>query len=189
MDLGAGVGRQQALAMVGAKCSAAQAQSLKTIKETRWFEKLRMNWDQFCTEYVGISRTQVDKYIAQYKEFGENYFRLAELARISPDLYRHIEGQVTETTIELHGDIIPLTSENAPRIRAGIARLRQQLQDARCKPATPTLAGIQWEADGFVAGFRRFAAMIKPGYEPAIKATLRRTIQRLMDIDHQIKWS
>jgi len=79
------VGRQQAFAVIANKCSAAQALCLKQVRETRLYEKLDLTWDEFCKEYAGIGRAYADRLIQQHEEFGEAYFRLSEIARISPE--------------------------------------------------------------------------------------------------------
>ncbi len=71
IDMGAWVGRQQAFAVIAKKCSAAQALSLKEMKEARGYEKLGLSWDDFCQQHAGISRVHVDHIIRQYEEFGE----------------------------------------------------------------------------------------------------------------------
>jgi len=128
VDVGAWIGRQQAFAVIANKCSAAQALSLKQVKETRLFEQLGLNWDEFCRDHAGISRTNADTLIRQLDEFGEAYFRLSEIARISPETFRHIADQVDDQGIEIDGEKLALIPDNAPRIRTAIRTLRAQVQ-------------------------------------------------------------
>jgi hypothetical protein len=141
IDAGAWVGRQQAFAVIANKCSAAQALCLKQVRETRLYEKLELTWEEFCKEYAGISRAYADKLIQQHEEFGEAYFRLSEIARISPETYRKIASQVSDEGLEFDGRILALTPENAPKIRAAIQTLRAQLQEAH-DANQPTSPGI-----------------------------------------------
>ena len=90
IDMGAWVGRQQAFAVIAKKCSAAQALSLKQMKESCSYEKFGLSWDDFCQQHAGISRVHADRIIRRYEEFGEACFRLSSLARISPEGYREI---------------------------------------------------------------------------------------------------
>ena len=48
IDAGAWIGRQQAFAVIGSQCSAAQAISLKHVKESRAYEQLGLTWEEFC---------------------------------------------------------------------------------------------------------------------------------------------
>jgi hypothetical protein len=141
IDAGAWVGRQQAFAVIANKCSAAQALCLKQVRETRLYEKLDLTWDEFCKEYAGIGRAYADRLIQQHEEFGEAYFRLSEIARISPETYRQISSQVSDEGLEIDGRKLALTPENAPQIRAAIQTLRAQLKQAR-DARQPTSPGI-----------------------------------------------
>src|ERR1035438_1943379 len=110
---------------------------------TFMFEKLELTWDEFCKEYAGISRENADRIIRQHEEFGEAYFRLSEIARISPETYRQIASQVSEEGLEFDGRKLALIPENGPKIRAAIQTLRAQLQEVRDanQPASPGIIG------------------------------------------------
>jgi hypothetical protein len=152
IDAGAWVGRQQAFAVIANKCSAAQALCLKQVRETRLFEKLESTWDEFCQEYAGISRSQADRLIQQYEELGDAYFRLSEIARISPETYRQISSQVSEEGIEIDGGKLALIPENGPKIRAAIQTLRAQLKRARDarQPTSPSITQLVIRVDALV---------------------------------------
>jgi len=119
-------GRQQAFAMIASQCTYAQALCLRDIHQTRAYEHLGLSWEQFCNQEAGISRVTAEKHIQRLNEFGEAFFRLSAIARISPDTFRHIADRVTAETIELDGEQIPLTPDNAQKIRAGVQRLRDE---------------------------------------------------------------
>jgi hypothetical protein len=121
------IGRQQAFALIGSKCSAAQAQCLREIRESHAYEKLGVTWDEFCPRYAAISRSKADDLIRRLDEFGQDYFRICEVARISPEAYRQIADLVHGETVELDGQAVPLIPENAPRIRLGIRNLRAEI--------------------------------------------------------------
>jgi hypothetical protein len=131
VEAGAWVGRQQAFALIATQSAAAQALCLKHAKESRLFERLGLTWEQFCRDHAGISRVYADSLIRRHDEFGENYFRLSALARVSPATYREIAGQVSPEAIEIGGETLPLTPEHAPRIRAALDKLRAELRSAR----------------------------------------------------------
>jgi len=124
LEAAAWAGRQQAFALIASKCSAAQAQCLRQIRESRAHDQLGLTWEQFCVDQAGISRSHADYLIRQLDEFGEKYFKLSELARVSPTMYRQISGRVHDDAIEIDGKSIPLTSENAPAIRRAILQTR-----------------------------------------------------------------
>ena len=128
VDAGELTGRQQAFAMMAAKCSFAQAVCIKQIHDTRAYEKYGLSWEDFCPKHLGISRAQAERHIHRLDEFGEAWFRLSTLARISPDLFREIQDRVTADTIELDGEQIPLIPANTQKIRAGIRRLQDEVR-------------------------------------------------------------
>jgi hypothetical protein len=152
IDAGAWVGRQQAFAVIANKCSAAQALCLKQVRETRLYEKLELTWEEFCKEYAGISRAYADKLIQQHEEFGEAYFRLSEIARISPETYRKIAGQVSDDGLDFDGRKLALIPENGPKIRAAIQTLRAQLQEVRNtnKPTSPGITQLLIRMDALL---------------------------------------
>jgi len=139
IEAGIAIGRQQAFAVIAAKCSAAQALTLRNIKESRVYEALGFTWDRYCPEYFGISRVTADRIIHQLNEFGQSYFRLGELARITEGEFRQIASNVTDEAVEFGGESIPLTPENAPRIREAVRALRLQLRNAESQlPPSPS---------------------------------------------------
>ena len=126
LEAGALTGRQQAFAMIASHCTYAQAVCLREIHQTRAYEHYGVSWEDFCSQHAGISRATAERIIQRLGEFGEAWFRLSAIARISPDAFRQIADRVTAETIDLDGEQIPLTSANAPKIRAGIQRLRDE---------------------------------------------------------------
>jgi hypothetical protein len=174
IDAGAWVGRQQAFAVIASKCTAAQALALKQVKESRSYVSLGLNWEQFCHQHAGISRSYADDLIARLDEFGDAYFRLCEIARISPETYRGIAGTVTVTadSIEIDGEALPLTRSNTARIRSAVKRLREQLREARAegKDRIPTIPDLSLMVDLLMLEATRAAAS---GLDPANWAALQ----------------
>ena len=128
IDLGTWVGLQKAFANVASGCSAARAQCLKQVRDSHMLDDLGFTWEEFCTLHAGISRRHADNLIHQYERFGDAYFRLTEIAPVSPKTFQQIAAQVTPDTIEIDGQPLALTPENAPKIRAAIQLLRHQIQ-------------------------------------------------------------
>jgi hypothetical protein len=124
VELGAWLGRHQAFGMIANRCSAADAECLKQIRDSGHYKKLGQSWAQFCEERAGISRVYADRLINHLKEFGANYFRLSEVIPISPETYRLIAGAVSEEGLEVDGQKIPLTPENRKRVLAAVEKMR-----------------------------------------------------------------
>lgn len=136
IEAGLWAGRQQAFAVIGGKCDAAKAACLKQIHDTKAYENLGVTWEEFCPKYAGISRARADELLRRFNDLGAEYFRLAEIASISTSAYRAIAPHIDGETIELQGEHVPLTQDNAPKIRAGIRRLLADLKQAHDRETT-----------------------------------------------------
>ena len=146
-DLGAWAGKTQAFGIIANRGMVAQAQSLKDIRESRSFETLGLTWEQFCESHAGISRSYADKLIQRLEEFGEAFFKLTQIARVSPDFYRVIAPAITDDGIEIDGEILAFVPENAPRIRQAIRRLQERLNDAQKPVDPPSIIDLQKRLD------------------------------------------
>ena len=167
LTAGAAIGRQQAFAVIAAKCSAAQALTIKQIKESGCYEELGFTWQEFCPEFFGISQVTADRIIKQLAEFGHAYFRLGQLARITETEFRHIASKVTREAIEFEGESIPLTPENASRIRQAVRALRLQLRDAH--PASSrrssSISRLRTRLDALLCEMKRLDDPVLPAAE------------------------
>ena len=152
VDFGSKIGRQQAFAVIANRCTASQARALKGMKESREFEKLGLTWEQFCITYAGLSRSQADRIVEQLDELGEIFYHIRELAPMSPETFRNIADKVDGETIEIDGIKVPLTPENAPRIRTAINELRANLRDARHiqRRYAPPISDLRLRLDALV---------------------------------------
>ena len=190
IDAGAWVGRQQAFAVIANQCSAAQALCLKQVRESQVFEKLGLSWEEFCKEYAGISRVHAERLIQQHEEFGDAYFRLSEIARISPETYRQIAGQVSDEGLEFDGGKLALIPENGPKIRAAIQTLRTQLKQAReaSQPAVPGIVQLHMRLDALVDQISRLARRIlDPDDRAALQGLAVYAIRKLTDVSQSLE--
>ncbi len=139
------LGERRAFSRIADSCSAADAECLRRMRDAKLYLSKNLNWDQFCTRYLDISRAEANRIIQRFEEFGQSYFDLSRVVRISPESYRAIAHAVKEKTIEHDGEVIPLTSENAQRVTAAVQALRQAAVPKRepkpaIAPAAPTPA-------------------------------------------------
>lgn len=164
LTAGAAIGRQQAFAVVAAKCSAAQAVTIRQIKESGCYEELGFTWQEFCPEFFGISQVTADRIIKQLAEFGQAYFRFCQLARITETEFRHIASKVSAGAVELEGESIPLTPENAPRIRQAVRALRQRLRNEQ-PPSSPrpgSVSRLRTRLDALLCEMKRLDDLLPP---------------------------
>lgn len=192
-DIGISVGRQQAFSAVSGKCAGAQALGLKQIRDSRSYEELGLTWEEFCKQHAGISRPHADTLIRRYGEFGDAFFRVSEITRVSQETFRHIAGQVDGDVIEIDGEKLSLTPENAPRIRDGIRKLRSELKHALSphRPFTcPSITDMQVRVDSLLEQWSRLIRPIMPvGDHAALNGMINYTIEKLKGLARDLSRS
>jgi hypothetical protein len=181
-EMGTWAGRRQAFGVIANKCSAADAECLKNLREGKHYKSFGMTWEEFCPQHVGISRTQADRLISQLEEFGAAYFDLSKQMRIPAEAFRDISGSIVENSIEYNGEKIPISTENSHRVAEVVSALRRQAAQSSRPPATArqNLRGLRRRLD---ACFSDLAALENPSLPPqdraAIAALIESYIQRL----------
>ena len=170
VDLGAWIGQTQAFGLLANRCSTAQADCLKRIRESRSYETLGLTWEQFCRQHTGISRSHADDLIRNLDEFGDRYFQLSGIARLSPELYRLLAPAVSDEGIEIDGEIVPITPENAPRIRLAVQALRAELRSAQVPAQLPSITELKRRFD---ACFQELSILAYSPLDPGTEAAWR----------------
>ena len=140
VGLGTWLGRKQAFAVVSGRCSAAGAECLRKIRDQKLYRACGVTWQVFCRDYAGMSRSLADQTIRQLEEFGPGYFRLAEVAKITPEQYRLIAPSVTDEGVTCGGETIAFAPENASRLAAAVEQLRTRVKAARPPRASDDFA-------------------------------------------------
>ena len=124
MNLGARLGRHQAFGLIANRCSAADAECLKAIRDGGEYKQLGLTWEQFCVKHAGVSRVHAERQIHCLEEFGGNYFRFSEVMSITPATYRLIAGAISDEGFECNGERIPLARENRDKVAAAVTAMR-----------------------------------------------------------------
>jgi len=167
VDLGAWLGRGQAFGAVANQCSAVQADCLRNIRESSSYAALGLTWEEFCKDYVGLTRQRVDAIIQNLEEFGDTYFRLKEIVRISPAHYRQFADTIADGAIQIDGEAVPIGAENAARIRAAVLAARARFRAAA--PAVPPVDHLRARFDGLLKHAARLIAGTPPPERAALK--------------------
>ena len=149
LDLGAALGQAHAFAQTAGRCTAAQAEALRCLRESKAYLRLGLTWEGFCAGYLRVTRSQIDRIIALLAEFGPQYFELSQLTRVSPATYRQLESNVKDGVIEVYGEAVRLIPENAHKVARAVAALRAE-KDANYDPWRDLDARI----DALVAQFQ-----------------------------------
>lgn len=170
-DLGSWTGLQNAFAAVAGSCSSARAQCLKQVRDSGTLDDLGLTWDEFCTGYAGISRRHADHLILQYARFGDTYFRLSEIAHVSPQTFQQIAGHLSSDNaadvLEIEGEKLKLVPENAAKIRAAIHSLRSQVRHPPAAPRpTAGVIELQLRVDALVADLVKAIGALHPVPNP-----------------------
>ena len=149
MNLGAWLGRHQAFGLIANRCSAADAECLKAIRDGGEFKQMGLTWEQFCTKHAGVSRVHAERQIHYLEEFGGNYFRFAEVMPISAETYRLIAGAVSEQGLECNGERIPLVRENRAKVAAAVTTIRAKAESRTT--GKPLTAAVRRRLDALLA--------------------------------------
>src|SRR6266852_3260304 len=137
LELGTWLGRHQAFGLIARKCSAADAECLREIRDNKYYKAIGLTWEEFCSQHAGVDRKTADRIVERLEEFGEAYFNLSQVIPIQPASYRLLSSNVTGNTIELDGQKIPITPEHAPRIIEAVRELRSRLEREQSKTRVP----------------------------------------------------
>jgi len=160
-ELGHCLGQNHAFGVVAGRCSAAQAAGLYRLREDKVYQRRGMTWDEFCPAYVKLSRSETDRIIRLWQEFGASYFELAQLTRVSAETYRAIASSVKDGRLYHNGESIELNAENSRKVADAVAEMRREL--AATKEAMPAheipqrLEALDKLCDSVISEFRRIA--------------------------------
>jgi hypothetical protein len=137
VDLGMWLGRRQAFALMAGRCSAADAECIREARRNKRYRALKMTWEQFCVERLGITSVTANKIVRQLEEFGPEFFTLAQLTRVTPEEYRRLKVAVRGHALLHAGEEIPIEAENGPRLAAAIDELRRNAKADLTASAEP----------------------------------------------------
>jgi hypothetical protein len=127
LELGIVVGQSQTFGVLAGRCSAAQAQAIRRVREEKLYKKRCEKWEDFCPRYLRMCRAEADRIIRLLDEFGPAYFELSHVARISPVVYRAIAPAVSDGVLHHNGEAIALTAENSRKVAAAVAEIRSAM--------------------------------------------------------------
>ena len=189
IDIGSWIGLQQAFAVISGSCSAARAQCLKQVRDSKMLDDVGLTWDEFCKDYAGLSRQHADHLIQQYAEFGDAFFRLSEIARVSSRTYRQIAAHVDTESIEIDGEKLALTPANACRIRAAIQSLRNRTRPTAAASRPPAdLVELRIRVDALAADIAKSMRTLNPlDSRNPHRGLIQYAVNKLHALAHQLE--
>jgi hypothetical protein len=149
LEVGVALGQNHAFGLVAGRCSAAQAEGLRRLREEKLYKRCTEKWEDFCSGFLKISRAEADRTIRLWEEFGAAYFELSQLTRVSPETFRAIAPSIQDGALLYQGEAIELNSENSRRVAAVVAELRNALpkRSAESRSLMREVQGLCHEAD------------------------------------------
>jgi hypothetical protein len=142
------LGRRDAFALIAGRCSAADVECLREIRNNKLYVKPgHRSWDEFCRLQLKTSRRKIDTAIGQLDKYGRPFFHAIQALRLTEAEFCAIQEYVREEGVMLEGQLVPWTPENGARITEGLTKLRAIAapKGKRC--------------DGFEALLKRFDAL------------------------------
>jgi hypothetical protein len=131
------LGRREAFGMIAGRCSAADVECLRQIRESKRYLDMSRNWDDFCRVHLNSSRHRIDNAIRQLEDHGPQFFHATEHLRLTEAEYCAIKDHVTETGLLLEGETLLWNQENGQRITEALGKLRAVAAPKRtAKPVT-----------------------------------------------------
>jgi hypothetical protein len=142
LDLGMILGQNQAFGFLAGRCSAAQAETIRRLRNEKLYKRVTEHWKEFCPRYLKMSGTQADSIIRLWEEFGAGYFEIAQLTRVSPETYRAVAPAVENGVLSLNGEQIELTIENSRKVAAAVSEVRRSLPAKKPAADLPVIERI-----------------------------------------------
>lgn len=126
------MGRREAFGVIAGRCSAAEIESLRQIRDGRLYQQMNCTWEEFCSRQLHASKRTVDREISYLRRFGPAFFTLRQLARVSVREYALIAGQISEGGVHVDGNVVALIPENSEALADAVGTLLE-----RSEPALP----------------------------------------------------
>jgi hypothetical protein len=143
VDLGRWMGRREAFAAVAGRCSAAEAETLRRIRDERIYKQHNLTWEEFCVKRLRSSRRNIERTLRLLDEFGPAYFHVAQMAHVSVEEYRAIAPHVSAEGVRVDGSVIALLPENSEQLSAAVTELLEREKPAKERPALSFDAAVK----------------------------------------------
>ena len=185
-DLGEMLGRRQAFGTIAGRCSAADAECLRRIRDQKLYLHRAPTWEEFCPQHLGLSRTHANRIIHLLEEFGPSYFELAQLTRITPEQFRAIAPSVRDQSIHANGGAIALIPENSEKVAAAVAELRREAAST-APTVSDRLSAVERRCNQLAAEFRLLLADEPAGMEKLLlQSAIRNAAMTMKQVEMEM---
>jgi hypothetical protein len=160
-DVGRWLGQRDAFAVIAGRCSAAQAECLRRIRDEKLYLSLEPNWEDFCSKRLGASRRNIDRFLSRGDEFGLAYYHVAQMTHVTPEEYRAIAPHISDEGVRWEGAVIALLPENREQVTAAVAGLLEREKPAKEK-APLSFGAILKRCDALTEAVERMTRQLEP---------------------------
>jgi hypothetical protein len=184
MELGFALGQSHTFGVIAGRCSAAQAQGLRRLREEKLYKRCCKRWEDFCPAYLKMCRAEADRIIQLLDELGPTYFELSQVIRISPVVFRAIAPAVSDGVLHYKGEAIALNAENSRRVAAAVSEMRGALPKKSAdlkEPQQNTVRRIEDLSRRCVEILAEFDEISRDENLGAVRTHLRDAITRVRD--------
>jgi hypothetical protein len=186
-ELGMMLGSRRAFASVAGRCSAADAECLRRVRDKKLYASRAATWEEFCPKFLGLSKAHANRIIRYLEEFGPDYFELAQLTRVTPQQYRAIAPAIREKSIHVEGEAIALLPENSDRIAEAVAELREKASAPPSVRVVEQMATFGRRFDRLTADFGEFSRTpMSLAEESQVKSVLSNAVVALRRLGLEI---
>ena len=171
------LGRRQTFSLMAGRCSAADA-DLKKTRDQKLYQGFARNWEECCTQHIGMSRANAERIIGLLEEFGPAYFEVAQLTRVSPETFRQLAPCIHDGTLHHQGEAIALIPENAARVALVVGEHRKAVPPPR--PLDARLDALEARCNRLLEEFEELSgAWRDSGNRLMLRSVLARTRSEL----------
>ena len=187
-EIGTLVGERRTLSKLAGGCSAADAECLRKIRESKHYLSKCKTWDEFCPKYLGMSRTSADRLIRQLEEFGPESFTTLQQLGLTTQQYRLMAPQVKDQALHHAGQSIRLLPENGPQIHAALREIREATRREDDPTPSERLSALAGRCAEVVDEFRALLRL-GPGEKDrkSLTENLLGTANALLGVAHEHK--
>lgn len=195
-ELGNILGQRKAFSTIAGRCSAAEAATLRRVREERLYLSTKLSWKQFCPQYLGMSRSQADLTIRLLEEFGPDFFEITQLTKVPVETYRAIAPAVKDGHIHWQGTSIALIPENSERVAEAVNGLRAEARpeetavvEPPANARTEAMDALTGRAGQLVADWSRLVAQrctFPPAERQRLKNSIGKTRVELERLERQV---
>ena len=164
LELGMLLGERRTLGTIAGRCSAAHAQCIRKMRESKLYVKFAPTWAAYCEKYLKMSKSTANRMIVLVETYGSVYFEVAALTGISPAEFERIHPHIHPDGIHAGGEVIALIPENAQRAIEAIAKLQEEAAAAQPEKTASTpdsqIEEIEKRAEQLCSAFYKIAKRI-----------------------------